>query len=487
MIQVKNLSIYYDNNSILNNVTLEVKKGECVLITGPSGCGKTTLAYAISGLIPQAIQAHVEGSVLIDGLETSQHTLPDLARHVGMVFQNPSQQLFHLRVEDEIAFGPRNLGLDENEVQDRVTWALAATGLNLLRQCNPVELSGGQKQCVAIASMLAMKPKVLVLDEPTASLDVPNTRLVMNALYQLIKNYGMTIVLIEHHLDESTNLANRAVLMEAGQIIADGVPAQVFSDKEIRQRLGLRRPIEQPLESWTDLIQVNGRRDNDRQPLLELRGVSAGYNHRTVIKELNLSVYPNDFIALVGNNGAGKTTLALIAAGLLKPKKGEVLFLNGKRPKAGQDVALLFQNPVDQLFCDSVEEEVGFGMKNYRCFNQQILLTTLEQADLLSLRKRRPTNLSAGQQQRTALASCLALRPKLVILDEPTLGQDWGHLQRLMNYLVGLNQNGTAIILISHDYKLVHRYAHRIVLLEEGRIKLSGHLPQSPFIQQSIS
>lgn len=487
MIRVNNLSIKYNNTLVLNNISLHIRAGECVLITGPSGCGKSTLAYAISGMIPQAIPAQVEGNVEVDGLDTSQHDLPDLARHVGIVFQNPSQQLFHLHVEDEVAFGPRNLGFEENEVQGRVEWALAATGLTQLRHNNPVALSGGQKQCVAIASLLAMKPKALVLDEPTASLDVPNTRLVMNALHHLLEFYAVTIVLIEHRLDEASHLANRVILMDEGQVIADGAPSEIFADKQTHLRLGLRRPIDQPQETWTDLIQVNGIGENGRQALLEMRNVTAGYDHHAVIEAVNLSVYPNDFIALVGNNGAGKTTLALAACGLIKPQKGEVCFRDGKRPRAGQDVALLFQNPVDQLFCDSVEEEVGFGMRNYRCFDPQVLQTTLEQADLTHLRERRPTNLSVGQQQRTTLAACLALRPKLVILDEPTLGQDWGHLSRLMDYLVGLNQNGTAIILISHDYKLVHHYARRIVLMENGSIKLAGHLPQITSSQQSVN
>ncbi|MBN1538349.1 MAG: energy-coupling factor ABC transporter ATP-binding protein [Anaerolineales bacterium] len=485
MIRVNHLSIRYNNALVLNDISMHVKAGECILITGPSGCGKSTLAFAVSGLIPQSIPAQMKGNVQVNGLDTSQHPLPDLARHVGMVFQNPSQQLFHLHVEDEVAFGPRNLGYEETEVQARVEWALNATGLTHLRHSNPVELSGGQKQCVAIASVLAMKPKALVLDEPTASLDVPNTRLVMNALHHLLECYAVTIVLIEHRLDESSHLANRVILMDEGRIVADGLPSDIFSNKETRLRLGLRRPIDQPLETWTDLIQENGDNANGRSPLLELREISAGYNHHAVIEGVNLSVYPNDFIALVGNNGAGKTTLALAAAGLIKPQKGNVCFLNGKRPRAGQDVSLLFQNPVDQLFCDSVEEEVGFGMKNYRSFDQNILQTTLEQADLSNLRTRRPTNLSVGQQQRTALAACLALHPKLVILDEPTLGQDWGHLSRLMDYLVGLNQNGTAIILISHDYKLVHRYARRIVLMENGNIKLAGYLPKNESLQVS--
>jgi energy-coupling factor transporter ATP-binding protein EcfA2 len=479
MIQIRHLSVQYNDLPALEDINLDVRSGDCILITGPSGCGKSTLAYTISGLIPHAIPARLTGSVRVAGLDTLQSTLPNLAHHVGMVFQNPASQLFHLRVEDEVAFGARNLGFDENLVHQRMEWALAVTGLTDFRHRKPAELSGGQKQCLAIAAVLAMQPELLVLDEPTASLDVSSTQLVVKALKNLHDQHGITILLIEHRLADSAALANRVLLMDRGKVITEGHPDEIFADRQIRARLGLRRPGDQPMLSWDHLIQSNGNRPDGRTPLLELQGITAGYGGRQpAIEDIDLTIYPGDFMALVGDNGAGKSTLALVAAGLIKPQRGKVRYLNGQRPRPGLDVALLFQNPFEQLFCDTVDEEVAFAARNYNCFNDQWHRETLEKADLIGLKVRRPTLLSAGQQQRTTLAACLALHPKLIILDEPTLGQDWGHLQCIMDYLAELNHQDTAILLISHDYKLVHRYARQVVLMENGRIKVSGYLPR---------
>jgi energy-coupling factor transport system ATP-binding protein len=187
-----------------------------------------------------------------------------------------------------------------------------------------------------------------------------------------------------------------------------------------------------------------------------------------------MQIYPGEFIALVGDNGSGKSTLALAMAGLLKPLHGRVTIDNGAKPRPGLDITLLFQNPADQLFTDSVQEEIAFGPRNLRCHDAAWEEQVLEHADLTLLRNRRPLSLSVGQQQRTALASCLSLRPRLVILDEPTLGQDWGHLQQLMEFIQDLNQHGTAILLITHDYKLVYRYARRVILMDAGKIILDG-------------
>jgi energy-coupling factor transporter ATP-binding protein EcfA2 len=210
--------------------------------------------------------------------------------------------------------------------------------------------------------------------------------------------------------------------------------------------------------------------------LVALEGVSAGYGGEAVIHEVDLALYPGDFVALVGDNGAGKSTLALAAAGLIKPLAGKVRYEGGKRPRPGRDVALLFQDPAEQLFTDRVAEEVAFGPRNYGCYDAEEQRRTLEEADLLELEERRPVALSVGQQQRLAVAACVALRPRLLILDEPTLGQDWGHLSRLMGYLGKLKGEGTAILLISHDYKLVHHYARRVVLMAGGRIEVQGYL-----------
>jgi energy-coupling factor transport system ATP-binding protein len=381
-----------------------------------------------------------------------------------------------LSVEDEVAFGLHNLGLPGEQVSERVAWALEALGMSNLRGCRPADLSGGQKQRLAIAAALAMQPKVLVLDEPTASLDVPGTQAVISALEQLRKRFGITILLVEHRLAEAARLAERTVILNQGQMVADGPTGQVLSDREALRQLGLRRPVVEPMTPWQELLTSNGKASASVLPLLELNQVSAGYTRRPAIHEINLRLYPGEFIALVGENGAGKSTLAMTAAGLLKPKSGKIRFNGGKRPRPGLDISLLFQNPADQLFTDSVNEEIAFGPLNYHVFKETNHQECLEKAGLLGLKSRRPLALSVGQQQRTALAACLALRPRLLILDEPTLGQDWGHLQRLMDFLTALNRQNISILLITHDYKLVHRYAQRVVLMDSGRIVLDGFL-----------
>lgn len=479
MIHVKGLSLSYGAIPVLKDINLDVRQGEIVLITGPSGCGKSSLAYVLSGLIPHSILAQFTGQVEVGGLNTQTHTLLEIVQQAGIVLQNPSSQLFHLRVEDEVAFGPRNLGLGEEEVRRRTDWALRATGLESLRGKRPSDLSGGQKQCVAIASVLAMRSRVLILDEPTASLDVPSTRRVLETLKSLRDEHGVTVVIVEHRLADVARIADRLVLMHAGQIVADGAPEAILSNGALREEFGLRRLTSESQDAWETLIARDAPRPDGREALLTLERVSAGYNRKAVIEEVNLSLYPGDFAALVGDNGTGKSTLGLVAAGLLKPLTGQVCFRNGDKPRPGLDVAMLFQNPADQLFTDSVDEEVSFGPRNYNHFDPTQHNEILQEADLLDLRERRPLMLSVGQQQRTALSACLGLRPRLLILDEPTLGQDWGHLQRLMNFLSFLNRQGTAILLISHDYKLVHRYARRVFLMKNGRIHLAGQFDGS--------
>lgn len=476
MIDMDTFSVQYGPISALQDISLHVPAGQIVLITGPSGCGKSTLANSLVGLIPHAIPATLRGKLRVNGRDTQQHDIPTLAQHAGIVMQNPSAQLFHLQVADDVAFGPRNLGLPEQEVQERVHWALAAVGAGPLRQCNSAQLSGGQKQLVAIAAALAMRPHVLILDEPTASLDVAGTHHLVATLRKLHVELGMTILMIEHRLAEVSHLSERIIVLNEGRIVMDGPATKTLLKSKTWRALGLRRPAEKTSQAWEKLLQPNGTPPAGVEPLLEMQQLSAGYNGTLAVQDVNLTIYPGEFMALVGDNGAGKSTLALTAAGLLKPATGMLYFAGGKKPRPGQDVSLLFQNPTEQLFTDSVDEEVAFGPENYRSFDVIFHEQTLAAADLSALRTRPPLTLSMGQQQRTALAACLALQPRLLILDEPTLGQDWGHLQRLMAFLNSLNKRGVTIWLITHDYKLVHRYARRVLLMEKGRITLDGHL-----------
>ncbi len=476
MISIRNLTVSYGSIPALRNVSFDVKAGECLVITGLSGCGKSTLARVLTGIIPSAIPAQVSGLVTVADMDVIHSQTVDVAQRVGAVFQNPRSHLFHLRVDDEIAFGPRNLGLPEQEVAARVEWALNALGLSDLRAHKPTALSGGQIQRVAIAAALAMRPDVLVLDEPTASLDVSGTQNVVDALENLKKELGITIILIEHRLAEVRRIADNVLVLHDGQTVAAGAFDHVLGDHNFLRAYGLRRPTVESLSDWSQLLKPNGHHPEDIQPLLDLQSLSAGYDGHAIIRDVNLKIFPGEFVALVGDNGTGKSTLALAAAGLLQPLAGKILVRGTSRPRPGLDIALLFQNPADQLFTDSVDEEISFGPRNYKRFDPEIHEQTLASADLLHLRTRRPFSLSIGQQQRTALASCIALRPALVILDEPTLGQDWRHLGQLMDYLTRLNQQGTSILLITHDYKLVHRYARRVILMDKGRLILDGKI-----------
>lgn len=483
MIDVRELSVRYGGIPVLNDLSLHVPAGQFLLVTGPSGCGKSTLARALAGLIPHAIAADLSGTVRVDGQNTREHGIARLARHVGIVLQNPGSQLFHLTVAEEVAFGPRNLGLPEEDVQQRVAWALEATGLAGFEARRPAALSGGEQQRVAIAAVLAMQPRVLVLDEPTASLDEEGTRAVLGTLETLNREHGMTIVLVEHRLAPAIPLAHRLIILDQGRIVREGAPQSLLAGRALREEFGLRRPYSGPAAPWKSLLAPLPGRASGATPLLTLEGVTAGYNRRAVLHELSLALYQGEFAAAVGSNGAGKSTLALLCAGLLKPLAGRVTF-SGGRPRPGRDVTLLFQNPAEQLFADSVGEEVAFGPRNFRRFDPDFHAAVLAQADLAHLQQRCPNHLSVGQQQRTALAACVALRPRLLILDEPTLGQDWAHLQQLMDFVLRLNRQGTAILLISHDYKLIYRYAERVFLLDRGRIVLEGRPQREPAASQ---
>jgi len=476
MIDVEHLTVQYARTLALDDVSLSVRRGSFVLISGPSGCGKSTLALCLAGLIPHVTPARMEGSVSVGGSDTRACRLPDLACRVGLVFQNPATQLFNATVEEEVAFAPRNLGLAAEAIAARVAFALQATGITHLRDRAARALSGGEQQRVVIASVLALRPRVLVLDEPTANLDWKGTEQVLSTLARLQREEGLTVVIIEHRLRAIAGLADRVLLMQEGRIMADGPPEEVFADRQRMAAMGVRYPWhgkEGDLSKHfpKDVTAPVG----DVQPLVALRGVDAGYGRRKVLRDLSLAVYPGEFVALVGDNGAGKSTVARIIAGVLRPGRGRVIWdPASRRLPWGKRVGLLFQNPLQQLVCDRVKEEVAFGMRNYRLASGNGLEAVLEAADLITIRERHPQLLSAGQQQRTALAATMALLPRLLILDEPTMGQDWGHLSRMMDYLARLNQDGQAILLITHDDKLICRYARRIVRLREGRVVADG-------------
>jgi len=452
VIEARGLDVRYPEAHALRGVDLSVAPGSFVLVGGPSGGGKSTLAHTLMGLIPQTIPAKVEGRVSIAGLDPRRHSVAQLATRVGLVFQNPATQLFNGVVEEEVAFGPHNLNLPAEEIAARVEYALEAAGCVHLRRRTVRHLSGGEQQRVAIAATLAMRPAILILDEPAANLDAEGVRLLVQALVRLhreTEKARVTLVVIEHRLAPFLPHAGRLIWLADGRVVADGPPAET---------LARMRPV--PLSHLPPPAPTG-------EPLVTLHRVTAGYDGRPVLQDCSLTLHQGDFAALVGPNGAGKTTLARVLAGLLRPRRGRVVWhANGQ----GQRVGLLQQNPLHQLVCDTVVEEVRFGPRNLGLERPEQWEPVLAQADLLPLRCRPTRTLSVGEQQRTALAATLTLHPTLLILDEPTVGQDWGHLSRVMDFLSDLNRAGQTVLLITHERRLVEQYAGRVWEVTGGRV-----------------
>ena len=456
VIETRGLAVRYPEARGLRGVDLSVTPGSFVLIGGPSGGGKSTLAHALMGLIPQTVPAEVQGCVSIAGLDPQRHSVAQLATRVGLVFQNPASQLFNGTVEEEVAFGPRNLGLPPEEIAARVEYALEAAGCAHLRRRTVRHLSSGEQQRVAIAAALAMRPAVLILDEPTANMDTEGVELLVQALVRLHRpepgKAQVTLVVIEHRLAPFLPHADRLIWLADGRVVTDGPPAETLA------RMQPPPPPHPPLPIPAD------------EPLVALQGVTAGYDGRPVLQDCSFTLHRGDFAALVGPNGAGKTTLARVLAGVLRPRRGRIVWhTNGRDWRVG----LLQQNPLYQLICDTVEEEVRFGPRNLGAERargmEAEVETVLAQTGLLPLRHRPTRALSVGQQQRAALAATLSLRPALLILDEPTVGQDWGHLMQVMDFLAGLNRAGQTVLLITHDRRLVERYANHVWEMLEGK------------------
>jgi energy-coupling factor transporter ATP-binding protein EcfA2 len=445
-IEVQGLDVRYPGVHALKGVDLAIAPGSFTLIGGASGGGKSTLARALVGLIPRAVQAEVRGYVSVAGLNPQQHSVARLATRVGLVLQNPAVQLFNGTVEEEVAFGPRNLGLPAEEVADRVAYAVRATGCADLRQRAVRRLSAGEQQRVVIAAALAMRPCVLILDEPTANLDEEGICLVAQVLRYLHRRLRVTVVVIEHRLYPFLPHADQLAWMVDGRVVAQGAPGATLA----RMQPAPPNPLPAPPPSGG--------------PLFTLRRLTAGYGGRPVLRDCSATLCRGDFVGLVGPNGVGKTTLARVLAGVLRPSRGRVVWHG-----AARRVGLLQQDPLHQLVCDTVEEEVLYGPRNLGAGEDVEMI--LAQADLQALRRQPTQALSVGQQQRTALAATLSLHPTLLILDEPTVGQDWGHLVQLMDFVADLNRSGQTVLLITHDRRLVERYASQVWCLAGGQIQ----------------
>lgn len=516
-ITTENLSFRYKNRDrkALQGIDLSVGEGEFVVVAGETGAGKSTLCLTLNGLIPKFLKGEFRGKVLVFGEEVGE--VSQMAKKVGIVFQDFESQLFSTSVSLEVAFFPENLGLDRQEIEDRVASALSLVGLQETEKRRPSSLSGGEKQRLAIASVISGSPLILVMDEPTSDLD-PLGRSQLFEIVDSLREKRKTLIVVEHQLEDVLG-ADRIVFVKEGRISADGQPATLLKNPELLLSNGVR-PIpltqvfkdeEAPLtceegletarrrglkirdDSYQKILEATGELHRAyAEPIIEVKNLKHRYGEGSeALSGVDLRVRRGEFIAICGQNGSGKTTLVKHLNGLLLPTEGEVKVKGEdtrkwRKSELSRIVGYVFQNPDHQIFAESVREEVCFGPKNFGVDSEEIdlrLKEALEAVGLGGYEEEDPFSLTRGERQRVAVASALTSRPEVLILDEPTTGLDYPQTLSMMELVGRLNQQGYTIIFVTHSMWVVAQYAHRVIVMRGGTITLDGS-PREVFAKE---
>lgn len=516
----------------VKDLSLEIQQGEFIAILGHNGSGKSTFAKLLNALLEPT-----KGTITIEGMNTGEtEEVWNIRKNAGMIFQNPDNQIIGTMVEEDVAFGPENLGVPTEEIISRVAGALETVGMTAYSQQSPHRLSGGQKQRVAIAGVLAMQPKCIIFDESTAMLDPQGRKEVLQAAHTLNQEKNITVLYITHDMDEIID-ADRVLVLHHGELVLEGTPVEVFRSKEQLKEYGLVLPnmtelterlkeagimIQNPVLRMEDLIrEVNRLRplhgtavtgggmqerkiqkesngqSNAQQAMtdgLVLDQVSYEYSPKTIyayqaLHQVSLTIAQGEFVAIIGHTGSGKSTLIQQFNGLLQPTEGHIYYKGKdiyekdyKRAQLRGKVGLVFQYPEYQLFAETVLEDVSFGPKNLglplleiqqRAF-QAIAAVGLED----TIYDMSPFELSGGQKRRVAIAGVLAMQPEMLVLDEPVAGLDPAGRRELLDMLKKLNEDGMTIVLVSHNMEDVAEYAKRIVVMDHGKIALDGDTTQ---------
>lgn len=461
---VRNLSFTFDGEleRALDNISLDIFAGEFVFLAGPSGCGKSTLAKAMAGYIPHVIEGETAGGVWIDGVDSRELDLSDIAVRVSMCQQDPEAQFCTLTVEDEVAFGPENLALPAAEVKRRAAAALADLKCTHLRGRDIFALSGGEQQRVAIASMLAMEPEVLILDEPTSSLDPDAAEEVWAAIEELRTRRGTTIVVIEHRFDRLLAHASRMIVMERGAVVMDGEPETVH-----------RRYMEMLHPSWPELAAPLA--DGEARCSIRVKDLKFVVGEKAILRGVSFEARPGELIGVVGANGSGKTTFLSCLVGIARATSGEVEMegLNAVLTRVSEiarKTGFVFQSPNHQLFESTVGDEVAFAARNFGLDRQARAREVMREYELLGYEGRHPLKLSHGEKRRVNLCSILPHDPEVILLDEPFIGQDAINSARILSDILRMKQAGKTVVMVAHDMEIVFRYCDRVVLFEGGRI-----------------
>lgn len=530
LVNLQNVTFTYEGDVVaLSNLNLTVKKGEFVVVLGANGAGKSTLCYLISGIVPHIYGGRRRGDVQVGDIDPWDELLYTTAQRCGLLMQDPEVQLFMPTIKAELAFGPANLGIVRDEIARRTSEALELVRMSGLEERNPRDLSGGQKQRTALASVLTMKPQILVLDEPTSQLDPLGRWEVGEAIEKLKYKGDLAIIMTTHETEEILHLADQVLVLDRGQTVLQGTPAEVFSQVEQLDNAGIKTPamiraqikffsfppsspnpppsikttltiadlakeiqaavtdgklkVNPPMAQKQPIPQSPG---SPSEPILEARGLTVefpGPPTVTALQNVQLTIHRGEFIGIIGQNGSGKSTLVKSFVGLLRPQKGEVLFKgqsihNLSVGEIARRIGLVLQNPDYQLFTASCRDEVRFGLQNLGIPVAEIADLIDEALNLVGLKDEAdlfPFRLSFGDRRKLAVAATIALNPEVLIMDEPTTAQDHRGRYQLADLALELHQEkGSTIIMITHDVDLIARYAQRLVVLHAGRVLLDG-------------
>lgn len=534
VIEVKNLTVTYlrKKEPALKNISFKVGEGEFIGLLGPLRAGKTTLLYTLVGIIPHTVPAKVQGTVNVDEKNPFEHTVAEMVASIGLVIDDPTVQVFNLTVEDDIAFGPLNLGMPEDEIKRNVEYALRATRLRGLEKRHPKELSGGQQQALSIASVLSMRPKILALDEPISMLDPIGKSIVLSAVKELNREYGIMCIIAESgsDLEEVLNMVTRVIVLNNGEVLVDGDPKLAVEDG-LLEKIGVGLPqvselflklkkklpdLEVPvtLEEAVELLRgyinegivkirprkqsktATSSRSKSGKEYIRISNLHFTYpNGVKALNGVDLTLREGELVGIIGQNGSGKTTLSFCIVGVYKPTNpdAEVVVDGVDVTKSSiteiiQKVNYIFQNPDAMLFSKDVYEEVSFGPRMLEYDEKDIKRLVEDVLKFLGLEEYKHTlivNLPRYLRTMVGLASVLVLKPRILIVDEPTNGLDRRESIKLMKGLRELMKEGITFAIITHDMRLVSEFCDRVIVMNKGQVLLDG-TPREVFSKHEV-
>ena len=510
IISFKNFSFQYraQKKPTLKEINLDIYPGERVLIAGPSGCGKSTLAGCINGLNPFSNPGECSGELIVDGVDAPKSSIFQLSAHVGTVLQDPDGQFIGLTVGEDIAFALENSCMPQDEMHEITRHAAELVGIQDHLDYAPHELSGGQKQRVSLAGVMVDQVKILLFDEPLANLDPATGKQTIELIDEIQEKTDTTVVIIEHRLEDVLwRDVDRIVLMGDGKILADLHPDELLSTRLLEEN-GIREPLyltalryagvelvpaKKPAHADSVVIDEADRKkmtdwfwsrpaaeaEKEHEPLLEVRNLTFGYERgRQTLRDVSLTIHKGEMVSIVGKNGAGKSTFSKLVCGFETPDSGEILFqgrnlLQENIRHRAKHIGYVMQNPNQMISKTMIFDEVALSLRNMGKSEEEIrekVEETLKVCGLFPFRNWPVSALSFGQKKRVTIASVLVQDPELIILDEPTAGQDFRHYTEIMEFLRGLNEKGVTVVMITHDMHLMLEYTPRALVFADGRL-----------------